>query len=249
MPAVRADALPQADRPHASPWLTWSGLGTAGGAHARRDRDRGRRRRYLVARPRPADRLAYPAARDAARAVPPEESRRRARASAICTCCAGTRERGRSGSSAICNAGLRSDWGRSRREMPPLASSGCSRGAGGRPRQYFAPAPSRADGASGSGRIRRYERRGQLPRWPARSALAGRLAAGRLTASSSSRPADQFTPTSLVRVPLLASCETDVINGRETCVRVGACTRSQRGRRDSLCPIGAVTGARTASKS
>ena len=38
----------------------------------------------------------------------------------------------------------------------------------------------------------------------------------------------------------MASCETDVINGRETCVRVGACTRSQRGRRDSLCPKAAV---------
>ncbi len=40
----------------------------------------------------------------------------------------------------------------------------------------------------------------------------------------------------------LASCETDVINGRETCVRVGACTRSQRGRRDSLCPTAAASG-------
>ena len=44
-------------------------------------------------------------------------------------------------------------------------------------------------------------------------------------------------------VVLLASCETDVINGRETCVRVGACTRSQRGRRDSLCPEGEVSSA------
>ena len=43
----------------------------------------------------------------------------------------------------------------------------------------------------------------------------------------------------LPAVPPVARCETDVINGAETCVRVGACTRSQRGRRDSLCPIGA----------
>jgi hypothetical protein len=44
-------------------------------------------------------------------------------------------------------------------------------------------------------------------------------------------------------VALVASCETDVINGRETCVRVGACTRSQRGRRDSLCPKAAASRA------
>ena len=44
-----------------------------------------------------------------------------------------------------------------------------------------------------------------------------------------------------------ASCETDVINGRETCVHVGACTRSQRGRRDSLCPTAAASGAQAAS--
>jgi hypothetical protein len=35
---------------------------------------------------------------------------------------------------------------------------------------------------------------------------------------------------------LLARCETAVINGAETCVRLGACTRSQRGRRDSMVP-------------
>lgn len=32
----------------------------------------------------------------------------------------------------------------------------------------------------------------------------------------------------------MAICETDVNNRRETCVGVGACTPSQRGRRDSL---------------
>ena len=47
-------------------------------------------------------------------------------------------------------------------------------------------------------------------------------------------------PTSDGMTPHLANCETDVINGRETCVRVGARTRSQRGHRDSLCPIGVV---------
>lgn len=35
---------------------------------------------------------------------------------------------------------------------------------------------------------------------------------------------------------VLAIGETDVVYGAETCIRVGACTRSQRGRRDSLCP-------------
>jgi len=48
-------------------------------------------------------------------------------------------------------------------------------------------------------------------------------------------------------VALVASCETDVINGRESCVRVGACTRSQRGRRDSLCPESGVAGRRRRS--
>jgi hypothetical protein len=38
----------------------------------------------------------------------------------------------------------------------------------------------------------------------------------------------------------VARCETDVVYGAETCVRVGACTRSQRGRRDSLCPRAVV---------
>ena len=38
----------------------------------------------------------------------------------------------------------------------------------------------------------------------------------------------------------VARCETDVVYGAETCIRLGACTGSQRGRRDSLCP-GAVT--------
>jgi hypothetical protein len=42
------------------------------------------------------------------------------------------------------------------------------------------------------------------------------------------------------RVVLVARCEADVVYGAETCVRVGACTRSQRGRRDSLCPKAAV---------
>jgi hypothetical protein len=35
---------------------------------------------------------------------------------------------------------------------------------------------------------------------------------------------------------LVARCDTDVIYGAETCVRVGACARGQRGRRDSFCP-------------
>jgi hypothetical protein len=36
------------------------------------------------------------------------------------------------------------------------------------------------------------------------------------------------------RCALVASCETDVINDAETCIRVGTCTRRQRGRRDWL---------------
>jgi hypothetical protein len=41
---------------------------------------------------------------------------------------------------------------------------------------------------------------------------------------------------------LLARCETNVVYGAETCVRVGGCTRSQRGRRDSVCPKAATDG-------
>jgi hypothetical protein len=51
------------------------------------------------------------------------------------------------------------------------------------------------------------------------------------------------TPTALTPAPmvaLVARCETDVVYGAETCFRVGACTRSQRGRRHSLCPDPAV---------
>jgi hypothetical protein len=39
---------------------------------------------------------------------------------------------------------------------------------------------------------------------------------------------------------LLTRCETDVVSGAETCIRVGACTRSHRGRRDPLRPKSAV---------
>jgi hypothetical protein len=44
------------------------------------------------------------------------------------------------------------------------------------------------------------------------------------------------TGTDPTPFPRLAICETEVINGAETCVRVGASTRNHRGRRDSLCP-------------
>ena len=67
----------------------------------------------------------------------------------------------------------------------------------------------------------------------------------RLPQSRQSRVVSRYRPSArrstMPRCPRLASCETDVINGRETCVRVGACTRSQRGRRDSLCPEAAVS--------
>lgn len=39
---------------------------------------------------------------------------------------------------------------------------------------------------------------------------------------------------------VLARCETDVIHGAETCIRVGACTRIKRARRGSLCPEAAA---------
>ena len=54
--------------------------------------------------------------------------------------------------------------------------------------------------------------------------------------SQSSRPVWRRRTCAL----LLARCETDVVNVAETCVRVGACTWSQRGRPDSLCPGGWV---------
>ena len=57
---------------------------------------------------------------------------------------------------------------------------------------------------------------------------------------SSATSAPRTSTSTRWRDALMASCETDVINGRETCVRVGARTRSQRGHRDSLCPIGVV---------
>jgi hypothetical protein len=41
-------------------------------------------------------------------------------------------------------------------------------------------------------------------------------------------------------VAQLANCETDVVYGADTCIGVGACTRSQRGRRDRVCPQGAA---------
>ena len=44
-------------------------------------------------------------------------------------------------------------------------------------------------------------------------------------------------------VALVARCEADVVHGAETCVRVNACTRSQRGRRDFICPEAAVRDA------
>ena len=49
------------------------------------------------------------------------------------------------------------------------------------------------------------------------------------------RDAGRSSPWTAPTCAPLASCETDVINGGETCVRVDGCTRSQRGRRDSVC--------------
>jgi len=48
---------------------------------------------------------------------------------------------------------------------------------------------------------------------------------------------DRATVSPHRRCADLAKCETDVVYGAETCIRVGACTRSQRGRRECLCPI------------
>ena len=40
----------------------------------------------------------------------------------------------------------------------------------------------------------------------------------------------------------LARCESGVINGADTCVRVAPCTQCQRARRDSVCPGPAAVG-------
>ena len=41
-------------------------------------------------------------------------------------------------------------------------------------------------------------------------------------------------------VALMAICETDVVYGAETCIRVGECTPNLSGRRNSLCPMPVV---------
>jgi hypothetical protein len=46
----------------------------------------------------------------------------------------------------------------------------------------------------------------------------------------------------------LASRETEIVYGAHACIRVGACTRSQRGRRDCLCPFSAAPGATLAAE-
>ena len=49
-------------------------------------------------------------------------------------------------------------------------------------------------------------------------------------------------PRTARRVPRLARCETDVINSRETCVRVWACTGASAGVVTPFCPISVVLG-------
>jgi hypothetical protein len=92
--------------------------------------------------------------------------------------------------------------------------------------------------------------RGQLPDELARAAVErddrsatfGRLAQGRGLRGIQDIGLDESGGRQSARpaVPQLARCETDIVNGAETCVRVGACTRSRRGRPDSLCPGGAA---------
>ena len=93
---------------------------------------------------------------------------------------------------------------------------------------------------------------------PASRAKQGRPTNGAQTRSRKSRVSARRAPLSTKRgtsrrsssatgdrtsrwAPQVARCETDIVYGAETCIRVGACTRSQRGRRDSLCPVAAAS--------